>query len=213
MNHLLMFDVVLKDQERLDALMLDDAEVGSTIQRLLGLSVAGIVLYGVVVAGAQIALAAAPMSHTMAIPASLTAAFVGALCVCLPSFYFYTQLAGIDASFPVIAAQALRVQATTTVFMLGALPLYAALAFASALGVQLFTPDLLLIEGLLLPFFLGLFGIHALYRAFTRIATMLPRTHLRRGRFLTRLVLCWGAVYSAVAPVALWRMLRFFEVM
>jgi hypothetical protein len=60
--------------------------------------------------------------------------------------------------------------------------------------------------GVLLPFFVGLWGVAAVYRGFCHLAEHLPLTHRRRGNFLRRLVLAWGAVYTAIAPVALWRL-------
>ena len=68
----------------------------------------------------------------------------------------------------------------------------------------------LLSVGLATPFIVGLYGMRALYKGFCELATVLPITHRRRGDFLRRMVLCWGAVYTAVAPVALYRLAEAF---
>ena len=129
----------------------------------------------------------------------------GALCICLPSFYFYTQLSGLDASFRLVTAQALRAQATMSVLLLGVLPFYAAWLLGTVVGV-FDEPGTALFAGMCLPFGVGLWGIRAVYRGFCDLAEHLPITHQRRGNFLQRLVLCWGGVYSVVAPVALYRL-------
>ena len=140
----------------------------------------------------------------ISLPLSFVGAFMTALLVCLPSFYFFTQLSGLDASFRLVTAQAVRVMARTSVLMLGVLPFYAALSLTRVVG-GLFSPYTVLHMGFYLPFLVGLFGIASLYRSFRSLLKVLPITHERRGRFLLRMVLAWGAVYSAVAPVALYR--------
>ncbi|MEQ8274127.1 MAG: hypothetical protein RMA76_05930 [Deltaproteobacteria bacterium] len=208
-----MFDLVLSDQARLDRLMLDDSRVITVIEQLLALSVLGLVLTGVAVGVAAEAIdissyhPLAALSRGTAVlwmPLTAVAAFLGALSICLPSFYFYTQLAGIDASFRLVTAQALRAQATTSVLLLAALPVFLALALANV-AVDVASGSGVLWVGLLLPFVLGLFGISSVYRSFSRLVLRLPKTHARRGKFVRRLVLAWGAVYTFVAPVAMFR--------
>lgn len=208
-----MFDLVLSDQARLDSLMLDDGRVRTVIEQLLALSVLGLVLTGVAVGVAAEAITLpphTPLRHlatgtaVLWMPITAVAAFLGALSICLPSFYFYTQLAGIDASFRLVTAQALRAQATTSVLLLAALPVFLAVALANVV-VGVFSGAGVLWFGLLLPFVVGMFGIGSVYRSFTRLVTRLPKTHARRGAFVRRLVLAWGAVYTFVAPVAVYR--------
>ena len=124
--------------------------------------------------------------------------------ICLPSFYFYTQLSGLDAPFRVITAQALRMQARTSILLMGILPFYVAIGLAAIVG---FVQDLdtLLLLGLMLPFVMGVLNIKPLHNAFKRLVTLLPITHERRGDFLGRLVLGWCCVFTAVCPVALYR--------
>ncbi|MFL5349548.1 MAG: hypothetical protein ACJ8AT_32535, partial [Hyalangium sp.] len=101
--------------------------------------------------------------------------------------------------------QALRAQATMSVLLMGVIPFYTAWLLGTVVGV-FDNPGAALFAGLGLPFAVGLLGIRAVYRGFCDLAEHLPITHKRRGHFLRRLVLCWGGVYTVVAPVALYRL-------
>ena len=178
---------------------------------VLALSLFGIAVHGLVLGLAAHLLPpelAGPFSArgtpALWMPLAFMGSYVGALCICLPSFYFYTQLAGLDASFRLVTAQALRAQATTSVLLLGVLPFYAAYALAAALRV--IDGQYVIAIGYFLPFAVGILGVRALYRAFEELSLQIPRTHARRGNFLLRMVLCWAGIYSVVAPVALWRL-------
>jgi len=65
--------------------------------------------------------------------------------------------------------------------------------------------DTTLQVGMLVPFVVGLFGVGAVDKAFRSMLDVLPLTHRRRGNFVRRMVLAWGALFTAIAPVALWR--------
>lgn len=206
-----MFDLLLRERRTLDGLVRDERALPRTTQRLLLLALLGLFVHGLVLGLTAQLLPpelAGPFSArghpALWMPLSFTGAFLGALAICLPSFWFYTQLSGLDASFRLVTAQALRAQATTSVLLLGVLPFYAAYALACALHAL--DGSYVVAIGYALPFVVGLFGVHALYRAFEELLLHLPRTHQRRGNFLLRLVVCWAAVYTAVAPVALWRL-------
>jgi hypothetical protein len=207
-----MFDLVLRDEARLHRLLRDEAVLPELIQKMLTLSVLGLTIHGVVLGMAAQLFEPQPWlgfyqsGHPVLwMPLAFVGAFLGALCICLPSFYFYTQLSGLDASFRLVTAQALRAQATTSLLLLGVLPFYAAWLLGTVVGL-FGDARLALFAGMCLPFAVGLFGIRAVYRGFRALAEHLPVTHQRRGAFLQRLVLCWGGVYSCVAPVALYRL-------
>ena len=207
-----MFDLILRGETRLHRVMRDEAGLPEVIQKLLALSVLGLAIHGVVLGLAagmfepRASLAWFQAGNPVVwMPLALIGAFLGALCICLPSFYFYTQLSGLDASFRLVTAQALRAQATMSVLLLGVLPFYAAWLLGTVVGV-FDEPGTALLAGMCLPFGVGLWGIRAVYRGFCDLAEHLPITHKRRGNFLKRLVLCWGGVYSVVAPVALYRL-------
>jgi len=205
-----IYDLLVRDDPRLDLILQDEARGLETIQQLLAVSVLGFLFYGFAVGLAQQLLGAGLGSRwigtmpILTLPFSLTIAFLLALLVCLPSFYFYTQLSGLDASFRLITAQALRVQARTAVLLLGALPFYIAVVLAALAGAFDGTGDILLL-GMALPFVVGLAGLRSLHRSFARLAAELPVAHARRPGFLSRMVFAWGMVYSVVCPIALWR--------
>jgi hypothetical protein len=75
-----------------------------------------------------------------------------------------------------------------------------------AARIDLIDSRVVVMLGMGAPFFVGLFGIVTLHRAFRDLLKVLPITHERRGKFLLRMVLCWGALFSVVAPVALCRL-------
>jgi len=207
-----MFDLILRGRKHLNALMRDEAALPGVTQKLLLLSLLGLAVHGLAVGLAAQFLPCSGVDAYLRqghplfwMPLASMLAFVGALCICLPSFYFYTQLSGLDASFRLVTAQALRAQATTSVLLLGVLPFYAAWVLACVLGFYPF-PAQVLTVGLFLPFAVGLLGVRAIYQAFSEMARTLPVTHARRGDFLRHMVLGWGAVYSVVAPVALVRL-------
>ncbi|HEY3355224.1 MAG TPA: hypothetical protein VGQ83_18370 [Polyangia bacterium] len=230
------FDLVLRNDRRLDEVLRDEAALPSSLRKLLSLALLGLMAHGVAVAAAArllLARGASPpdlawftAGHPLLLlargapppdlawftaghpllwmPLAFAGAFVLALAVCLPSFYFYTQLAGLDASFRLVTTQALRTLSSTAVLLLGVLPFYVAFILAGVVG--LVKPETVVGIGVLTPFVVGLFGIATLYRAFKELLAVLPLTHARRGNFLLRMVLAWGAVFTAVAPVALYRL-------
>lgn len=206
-----MFDLLLRGREKLDLVLREESTLPRATAQLLALALVGTAVHGLVVGLAAQLLppeVVGPFSArgipALWMPLAFMGSFVGALCICLPSFYFYTQLSGLDASFRLVTAQALRAWATTSVLLLGVLPFYAAYALAAALKAV--DGEHVMTLGYFLPFAVGLLGVRALYRAFEELALHLPQTHARRGNFLLRMVLAWGAVYTIVAPVALWRL-------
>ncbi len=211
------FDTLLRDPVGLDQALLQEAQLTDWTARMVRLASIGTALYGVAVGlvwqltsdsslgawpvfGAEGALPA-----PIAVPLALVGGLFGALAVCLPSFWFYTQLAGLDASFRFVTAQALRVQARTAVLLLGCLPLYLAFALSGTLGFDV--GGWVAVIGIGAPFVVGFFGVASLYTSFRRVLPQLEITHERRGPFLLLMVAGWGLVYSTVAPVAVLKLL------
>lgn len=209
------FELILRQPRRLDRLLRDEGQLFPAIQQLLLLAVVGLAAHGLAMGIAAQALGRghcdtlgafwARGNPALWMPLAMVGAFLGALCICLPSFYFYTQLAGLDASFRQVTALALRGQAVSSVMLLGTLPVFVATALARGAGVA-FTGDGVMLFGALLPFLVGLTGIHALYRGFVGLAEQLPPTHLRRGHYLRRMMLCWVAIFAVISPIALARL-------
>ncbi len=209
-----VYDLLIRDDPQLDSLI---AEGGShverihLIQQLLTVSVVGLVLYGATVGLAAQFFEADGRLGTwiggcplLSLPIAMTAAFLLAQVVCLPSFYFYTLVSGLDASFQLVTAQALRVQARTAVLLLGVLPVYTAVVLAALVSASESGGDII-VFGLLLPSIVGLAGVVSLYQSFQRLSHTLPIAHTRRSGFVSRMVIAWSVAYSVVCPVALYR--------
>jgi hypothetical protein len=115
-------------------------------------------------------------------------------------------------SFLQVAGQVVRCKASSAVMLVGILPVYVALV----LGLVVFEApahvlELCLYLGLALPFLAGLEGVRAIYRGVLGMAeTLPPERRYRRECFLRRLTLSWAAVYTAVAPVMIFRLWELF---
>lgn len=135
-----------------------------------------------------------------------------AACVCLPSFYFYSLLAGVKMSWLQISSLVGKGTAANAVLLLGILPIYVALVLGL---VVLRAPaehlQLTLKLGLLLPFLAGLWGLRSIYLGILDLgANLPPHWQSRRQCFLRRLTLSWAAVYTAVVPVMIYRLWESF---
>jgi hypothetical protein len=130
----------------------------------------------------------------------------------LPSFFFYSLLAGVRVTWLQVTAQILKGQAATAVMLMGILPVY----LAAALGAVVFAapPDALravLSVGLGLPFVAGLWGVRSIYRGFLGLSDTLPATRrCRRECWLRRLTAACSACYTAVCPVMIYTLWTFF---
>lgn len=128
---------------------------------------------------------------------------VAAIGICLPSFYFYGLLAGVQTTFRHVTTHALVGLASSSIATLGILPLY----LAVMLGLAVFEAPAPLVTmacfiGMALPFVAGLYGTRALYLGFVELADTIPASCRERRRcFLRRLLFAWAGCYTAVAPV------------
>ena len=202
------FDLVLRHHTELDALVLDETAQPWVLQRLLGLSLIGLAVHGLLLGsaypllGVSTALGGGSGGAPLAVSLAMVLSFLGTTCLCLPSFWFYTQLAGLDGTLRLVVCQALRAQAATSTLLLGLAPFYAALLLSSLHGTL--PPGTALALGWALPFLCGLGGVRALLRAFAGVLDKLPITLTRRGPFLLKLVLAWAAVFTVVCAALLW---------
>lgn len=203
-----LLDLVVRDDPALDDALLDDERLPGALTGLLAIALFGLAAHGLAVGFAAWHLGATSdwLAGTPVVwmPLALVGAFVGTLLLCLPTFYFHTQLAGLDAPFRLVAAQGLRVLARTSVLLLGAMPFYVAFVLLAVLGIA--DPLEAVLFGLVVPFLVGLAGKVTLYQAFGRLRHRVPITHPRRGDVLLRMVVCWGGLYTVMAPVALWKL-------
>lgn len=127
----------------------------------------------------------------------------GAIGICLPSFYFYSLLAGVRTSMLHVATCALNALASGAVAVLGALPIYLVLMLGLVIAkAPSHVMHLAALVGLLLPFIAGLYGTRALYLSFMDLAdTMAEDRRPAREAFLRLLLIAWSTCYSLVTPV------------
>lgn len=148
----------------------------------------------------------------LALPLAYMIGIVLAACVCLPSFYFYSLLAGVKLTWLQITSVVAKGTASNAIMLLGLLPAYVAVV----LGLIIFDADVevlqwALLGGLLLPFASGLWGLRAIFLGVKDMASVLSRQwHCQRWCFLRRMVLAWTAVYATVVPVMIYRLWDYF---
>ncbi len=218
-------ELLLKQPARVDRLAREEARLADLIPRFLTLALASfaafaatlVLLLCAVPAGALPGFLAADWSGRGAGPAlslalAYTLGLVGATGVCLPSFYFYSLLAGVRVSMLQVTAQVLKSKAFTAVVLVGILPIYVAVVLGLIVfEAQAFHLQLALSFGLVLPFIAGLAGVRSLYTGFTGLAdTLPPGRRCRRECFLRRLTLAMAACYTAVTPVMIYTLWKFF---
>lgn len=149
----------------------------------------------------------------LALVAAFDLGLIGAIGVCLPSFYFYGLLAGVSTSMLQVTTHAVKGMAAGAVAVVGVLPIYVAVI----LGVVVVgAPDWLVhatcLAGLALPFVAGLWGTRALYLGFVSLAdTLPPERRARRACFLKRLLFSWSACFTAVTPLMIFTLWEYLS--
>ena len=144
---------------------------------------------------------------------SFALGMIGAIGVCLPSFYFYGLLAGVRTTMLQVSAHALKGLAAGAVALVGLLPLY----LAAVLGLAVFpSPQALIVPsclaGFALPFIAGLWGSRSLYLGFVCLSdTMEAGRRAHRECFLRRLLLAWSVCYTTVAPLMVFSVWEWFS--
>jgi hypothetical protein len=217
-----LVDLILKAPRQVDQLSRDPSRLPELLPRFLGI---GLVAYSIYSLAMIVILGLAPTGalphHFPPMPAfswsngtafalwpAYTLGLVLASCICLPSFYFYSLLAGVRMSFQQVVAIILRCKSVSAMVLLGLLPIY----FAVVLGMIVFKAEDKALEsvlylGLFLPFVAGLEGVLSIYHNVMGYAdTLPPDRRCRRACFLRRLTVAWSAVYTAVAPVMIYRL-------
>jgi hypothetical protein len=220
-----MLDVVeatLKNPRRLDAVARDEARQIELLPRYLGIALFSYSAFGLAMILIVNALppSAYPGSPLPMPPArwadgtglglllAYNLGLIGATGICLPTFYFFSLLAGVRLSMLQIVGHVLRGKAATALVLMGILPIYVAVV----LGLAVFeAPDEMLSGwlyfGLALPFVAGLEGVHTIYRGVAVMAdTLPPERRCRRECFLRRLTLSWAACYTVVSPILIYRL-------
>lgn len=221
-------ELLLKEPEALDALCGDAESTASLLPRLVGISALGLGAFALVQGG----LAAGPGAELMApfsaesahvglpravgvVFLSYAAGFFGAQVASLPSAYFYALLAGVKTHSWRVAAEAMRSQATSSLVLLGLLPVYLAVALGLAMGADPVTSTFgeretarfVLHLGYLLPFVAGLSGVRSMHRNFLGLVRG-ARKDGERTPMPTLLVLAWSMLFAVLAPLGVLRALH-----
>jgi len=208
-------DMTLKRPEDVRSVARDEELQPRVVLNLLLIGLSGIALFSIAF---TIILACAPQLswvprvsfHDRSIlrpVLSYTIGMVGALGICLPSFYFYGLLAGVRASMLQVTAISLHALANTGVILMGLLPIYvggilAVIVLGATDGLAY---PFLVALGLLLPFLAGLVSLKVMYEGFVDLIRTLPGTRMEsRAPMVRLLALAWACLYTAVAPVTLW---------
>ena len=217
-----LVELLLKDPGRLQQLNRDPRRQGELVPRFLLIAVAGYLVYScTMVLLLNVAPAADPGpvplplpparwgdGSALALPLAYTLSIVLASCVCLPSFYFYSLLAGVRITWLQIVGLITRATGYNGVILLGVVPIYVALM----MGLIIFAAPPEYVRwseavGLALPLAAGLWGLRAIHRGIADLAAdMPPAWRCRRECLLRRLTLAWAAVYTAVLPVMIYRL-------
>jgi hypothetical protein len=218
-------ELLLKQPARADRLTRDEARQADLIPRFLALALGSftafaatlVLLLNAVPAEALppfLALdwAAGRFGPPVALALAYTLGLVAATGVCLPSFYFYTLLAGVKTSLLHVTAQVVKSKAFTAVVLVGVLPIYVAVVLGMLVfGARPTELQLALYLGLVLPFLAGLAGVWSLYHGLMGLAdTLPPQRRCRRECFLRRLTLAMAGCYSAVTPVMIYTLWKSF---
>jgi hypothetical protein len=226
-NTLGLVELLLKEPALVDRLNRDPEAQRELFPRFLLIAQAGFLVYGLVVllllnlapaeAYPHFALLTVPPASwtngtALALPLAYCIGIVLSACVCLPTFYFFSLLAGVNMSWLQLVSVLAKGMAANAVFLLGILPIYVALALG--LLVAKAPDDALswtLFVGLLLPFVSGLWGLRAVYQGVMDLSGVMPvGWQSQRRCFLRRLIFSWAAVSAAVLPVMIYRLWESF---
>lgn len=216
---LAVIELLLKNPKRLDDMLRDENAQRALIPKLLGIAMAGFAIYGVV-ATAVLNLAhhggfwlpyAPPSRWNGLSVANLTLAYslglIAANGICLPSFYFYTLLAGVRITMVGIVAHAAKGMAIGALMLVGIVPIYVAVSLY-VLGATESETLLAFYASLVLtlPFVAGIWGAVSLYRGFLAAhCGSLPMGSVgSRACMLRRLILAWSGCYTFVTPLVIY---------
>jgi hypothetical protein len=218
-------ELLLKNSARLDRLARDDSRQPLLIPSFLAVGLASFSLFALALvltlnaappAALPEPLAGAWTAHRTGSAVALWLAyglgFTLTTGVCLPSFYFYGLLAGVRVSWLQVTAQVMKGQGATAVMLMGILPVYLAAALgAIVFGAPLHILRVVLYAGLGLPFVAGLWGVRSIHVGFLGLADTLPEERrCRRECWLRRLTAACSACYTAVCPVMIYTLWRYF---
>lgn len=212
-------EMLLKDQNRLNLLLRDEAQQRELLPRMLAVTLTGLAIYSLIAMAILNALWIKRGLWFDHLPAAYwndwsganlvlayTLGFVAAAGICLPSFYFYGLLAGIKTTMLSVAAHATKGMAATAVALVGLLPVYVSMALSSVVfDFGSVWTGMCMAGVLLLPFLAALSGAANLYHGFVGLAdTMDGCFRSSRDCFLRRLIFAWTGCATFVTPVVVY---------
>jgi len=212
---------MLTDRSRFRAVLGDDDLQQAVLPRLIAIAVACLFAYGVVmwVVVASTGTALPFMTGTawtrpgfFAMPLGYSLGMIGAVGICLPSFYFFALQCGFQPRLRNIVIAISGGQALTSVFLIGILPVFAACILgADRLGGSAATLSQWATIGLFLPLVAGLAGAAEVHEWFMGLAATLPAEARARRAGMVEFLGVWStALYVVVAPVLVYQLLVTF---
>jgi hypothetical protein len=212
---------MLTDRERFREALAEEGIEQELLPRLLAIVLTAFALYGLVMEGVLIVTGArldalVPPGATGrpigVIPLAYALGLVGAIGICLPSFYFYALQCGFRPSLRRIVIATLAGQALTGMLLIGIIPVYA----AGILAAERLDGGAAIMwswswVGLLLPLPAGLIGVADLRSWFARLAETLPAGIRAQRRGMVGFLALWSAgLYAVVAPTVVWKLIDLF---
>jgi hypothetical protein len=212
---------MLADRARFREVLADPDDQERVLPRLLGIATSSLFLYGlvmwVVVAATGTELpfmtgAAGGRPGNLSFAFAYSLGIVGAVGICLPSFYFFALQCGFRPTLRNIVVAVAGGQALTSIFLIGILPIFAALILGvERLGGNSEALAVWTKLGLLLPLVAGLVGAAELHEWFTGLAVTLPDDARARREGVVSFLGLWStALYVVVAPVLVYQLLMTF---
>ncbi len=212
---------MLTDRARYRETLVDEDLQQMVLPRLLGIAMACLFAYGLVMwvivasTGTQLGFmtgAASGRPGILSIPLGYALGMIGAVGICLPSFYFFALQCGFRPTLRNIVIAIAGGQALTSVFLIGILPVFAACILgAERLGGG---PSMLATWtsfGFFLPLVAGLIGAAEVHEWFTGLAATLPPDARARREGVVGILGLWStALYVVVAPVLVYQLLVTF---
>lgn len=222
-----VFELLLRQRDRADAVCADPASAAALLPRLMAVGVVGV---GAFALAQGLILGRLPLPHwleplaTGSLPwrvlvlfAAYELGLMGAHVAALPSWYFYALLTGIRTHGWRLAVEAMRARATAALALLGILPVY----LAGVLGLSLLVPEdphhplhavlvLATSAGFALPFVAGLAAPAGLLRTLLRLAeesdAVRPEASRRKARPWL-MAFAWTVLFASMAPLGVGRAL------
>lgn len=216
-----LLDWMLADRTRFRRTLADEGLQERVLPRLLTIAAASLFLYGlvmwIVVAVTGTALpfmtgAADGRPGGLSFSLAYSLGIVGAVGICLPSFYFFALQCGFRPTLRGIVVAIAGAQALTSIFLLGILPVFAAgILGAERLGGGATALSVWAKLGLLLPLVAGLVGASEVHEWFTGLASTLPPEARARREGIVGFLGLWStSLYVVVAPVLVYQLLQTF---